>query len=61
MDNVKNGNAALVALLKRQAKISQTEGDDGFASSKRKNGAGNAPTTVSVELKVAGKYYSGRL
>jgi hypothetical protein len=42
-DNVKNGDTTLAALLKRQAKISQTEGDDGFASSKRNNGAGNAP------------------
>jgi hypothetical protein len=61
VSNVKNGDTTLAALLKRQAKISQTEGDDGFASSKRKNGARNAPTTVSVQLKVAGKYYSGRL
>ena len=52
-DNVKNGDTTLVALL-RQAKISQTEGDDGFASSKRKNGAGDAPLLWMSSSKLPG-------
>jgi hypothetical protein len=42
-DGVKNGDTTLTALLKRQARISQIEEGDGFATSRRKHGAGNAP------------------
>jgi hypothetical protein len=53
-EEAKNGDTTLVALLNRQAKISQTEGDDGFASSKRKNGAGNAPLLWMSNSKLPG-------
>lgn len=42
-DGVKNSDTTLTALLKRQAKIKQTEDEDEFVTSKRKRGAGNAP------------------
>jgi len=42
-DGVKNGDTTLTALLKRQAKISQTEEESKLATSKRKHGIGNAP------------------
>jgi hypothetical protein len=40
---VRNGDTTLTALLKRQAKISQTGEESELATSKRKHGAGNAP------------------
>ena len=43
MDGVRNGGTTLTALLKRQAKISQTEEESEFATSTRKHGAGNTP------------------
>ena len=42
-NGARNGDTTLTALLKRQAKISQTEEESEFATSKRKHGAGNAP------------------
>ena len=40
---VQNGDNTLTALLRRQAKISQQDHEDGFVTSKPKKGAGNVP------------------